>query len=156
MDRYMRVAEMVGRGKQFLPKQLALLKDKDSVIRYWAVIGLRNQPSGDLNKAFLQKVLDSEPSDFVKVELADLLFYQFKEETYLQLLVDIMRKTPNQYIIRQAAMKLANNENLPPYIVEQVNTIREHTNAGERTDMAYPIRAALGTVVHAKVADDDN
>lgn len=156
VDKYMAVAEMVGRGKGFLPQQLALLSDKDSVIRYWAVIGLHNQQTRDLERAVLQKAFAREPSDFVKVELAEMLYDHFRDETYLQWLTDIISRSSNPYIRRQAAMKLANHEELPPAIVEQVRTIRDAMSQGERTDMAYPIRAALGTVVHAKVEDDDN
>jgi arylsulfatase A-like enzyme len=55
VSKYLNVAEMVGMGKSFLPKQMDLLKDQDSVVRYWAVIGLRNQSTTDLKKEQLEQ-----------------------------------------------------------------------------------------------------
>lgn len=152
--KYLAVAEMVGMGKQFLPKQMGLLKDKDSLIRYWALIGLRNQQTKDLNKTLLEKIFTSERSDFLKVEMAELLYHHFKKEQYLHWLAEVIATNDNAYIVRQAAMKLANNEKLPDAVVQKIKEVRDAVIAKHKGDVNYPIRAALGTILKLKVEDD--
>lgn len=155
-NKYLAIAEMVGRGKSFLADQLQLLQDKDSVARYWAVVGLRNQQTKDLNKTILQKTFEAEPAEMVKIELAELIYHHFNEEKYLQWLTDLIDRSNNPYIIRQAAMKLANNENLPAAIVDRIAKIRAGKKIGEKQDMAYAVKAVLGTITKTKVDDEGN
>ncbi|HLP37704.1 sulfatase [Lacibacter sp.] len=154
VNKYRNVADMVGRGKLYLRQQMKLLNDKDSLLRYWAVVGLRNQKTNDLDIVMLQKAFASEKSDFVKVEMAELLYHHFKNEQYLHWLAGIIATSDNAYIVRQAAMKLANNDNLPEAVVQKIKEVREAVIAKHKGDVNYPIRAALGTVVKLKMEDD--
>lgn len=153
-EKYYAAASMVGMGKQHEVKQIQLLNDKDSIVRYWAVIGLMSQTVSSLNKAALLNAFAKEKSDFVKVELADLLYRNYKEEKYLLFLTDIIENSSNAYIVRQAAMKLANADELPAAVVEKIKLIRVAVMAKHKGDVNYPIRAALGTVLKLKVEDD--
>jgi arylsulfatase A-like enzyme len=153
--KYLPVAEMVGRGKKYLAKQMSLLTDKDSVMRYWAVVGLRNQSTKDVNRALLLKAFVSEQSDFIKIELADLLFSKFNEAPALDWIVDVIARSSNSYIVRQAAMKLANNETLPAPVIEKIRLIMKDVIERNKGEMNYPISSALGTVVKQKTEDDN-
>jgi arylsulfatase A-like enzyme len=156
VNKYRNVAEMVGRGKTFLHQQLKLLNDKDSLIRYWAIIGLRNQQTKDLNQTILQKAFANEKSDFVKVEMAEMMYHHFQQEQYLLILADVISNSNNAYVVRQAAMKLANNENLPENITQKIKEVKDLVIAKHKGEINYPIRAALGTILKLRVEDDGN
>jgi arylsulfatase A-like enzyme len=153
--KYLPVAEMVGMGKKYLAKQMSLLKDKDSVMRYWAVVGLRNQSATDLNSDLLLNAFKNERSDFVKVELADVLFSKFNNVEMLNWTTDIIINSSNSYIVRQAAMKLANTENLPADIIEKIRVAMKDVIERNKGEMNYPISSALATVVKQKKEDDN-
>jgi arylsulfatase A-like enzyme len=157
INKYVEVAEMVGMGKQFITTQTGLLNNKDSVIRYWAVIGLRNQQTIHLNKAALIAAYVKETSAMVKIELADLLFAHFKEPNVLNDLAQLIATSQNEYIVRHAAMRLANIDNLPESIINQIKKIKPIVSATfKSTGLSYPINAALGTVLKINVVDDAN
>jgi arylsulfatase A-like enzyme len=153
---YLKVAEMVGMGKSFLPKQMALLAHKDQVIRYWAAIGLRNQATKDLNRESLQKTFEAERSDLVKVEIGDLLYHHFHDENALSWMADLVSTSSNPYVVREAVIKLANRNDLPVAVVEKIKKIREAVLVKHKSDMSYPIRAALGTITNINVEEDTN
>lgn len=155
-EKYYTVASLVGMGKQHAIKQMQLLKDKDSIVRYWAVIGLINQSTSLLNKAALEKMFKKESSDFVKVEMAELLYRHYKAEQYLLWLTNVIEKSSNAYIVRQAAMKLANTDNLPLSVIEKIRNSRDAVVAKHKGNLDYPIKAALGTVLKLKAEDDGN
>lgn len=63
-------AALVGGGRDVLSQQLDLLEHPDSVVRWWAVIGLRNQPSDTPRvRRALNRML-SDPSATVRIEAA--------------------------------------------------------------------------------------
>lgn len=155
-EKYYTAASLVGMGRQHIPVQMKMLNEKDSIVRYWAVIGLMSQPAGELNRKVLLKIFDQEPTDFVKVELAELLYTKFKDDRMLQWIVQLIERSPNSYIVRQAAMKLANQENLPETIINRIRSIRTEVTARHKGGINYPIRAALGTVLNLKIEDDGN
>jgi DNA-directed RNA polymerase subunit H (RpoH/RPB5) len=143
-------------GKGFLSKQMQLLADKDSVMRYWAVIGLRNQNVKDLNKKKLLKAYQAEKSEMVKIEMADLLVRLFGDKTQWQYLVDVVIKTPNAYAARQASMRLANYTDLPENILAQIRQARSAVTERHKAELGYSLTASLGTIIKAKVEDDGN
>jgi arylsulfatase A-like enzyme len=147
VNKYLAVAEMAGMGKKFLPKQIALLKDKDSVVRYWAIVGLCNQAAKDLNKNTLLTTFEKEKSVFVKIELADLLYRQFNETSVLAWLAGIVVNSFNSYIVRQAAMKLANYENIPSNIIDKLSLAKKDILEKNKGEMSYPINSALGSAL---------
>lgn len=155
IKKYFAVAEMVGMGKGFLSKQMQLLADKDSVMRYWAVIGLRNQNVKDLNKKKLLKAYQAEKSEMVKIEMADLFMRLFNDKTQLQYLADVVTKTNNAYAARQASMRLANYTDLPDNIVAQIRNMRKEL-AERHKEVGYSLTASLSTIVKAKIEDDSN
>jgi arylsulfatase A-like enzyme len=155
VNKCLQAAELVGSGKSVLAQQMQLLMDKDSVLRYWAVIGLRNQNVQDLDKKKLLKAYKNEPSEMVKIELADLFLYLFKDKTQLQYLANVVTQTPNGYAARQASMHLANYPDLPENIVAQIRDKRKELSERHKT-VGYSLTASLSTIVKAKVEDDGN
>jgi hypothetical protein len=155
VKKYLTVAEMVGMGKAHLSKQMQFLTDKDSVVRYWAVIGLRNQNAKDLNKKKLYNAFQTETSEMVKIELAELFTRLFNDKTQLQYLTDVVVKTPNAYAARQASMRLANYTDLPENIVAQIRNMQKEL-AERHKEVGYSLTASLSTIVKAKVEDDGN
>ncbi len=152
--KYAAVAEMVGMGKGFIPQQMNLLADKDSVVRFWAAIGLRNQKANDLSKSKLKKAYDMEQSEMVKIELVGVFIHLFQDKTKLQDLVNIIAKSPNAYATRQAATHLENYADLPDAIAEQIRQIRpEVLERHKASAMSYPITAALGVILKEKIEE---
>jgi arylsulfatase A-like enzyme len=153
--KYLPVAEMVGMGKKYLTKQMSLLANKDSIMRYWAVVGLRNQLAVDLNNTLLLTAFNNEKSGFVKIELADVLVSKFNNVDMLNWLADMIIHSSNSYIVRQAAMKLANNDNLPADIIEKLSVNMKSIIEKNKGEMSYAVSAALFTILKLK-EDDDN
>jgi arylsulfatase A-like enzyme len=156
VNKYLEVAEMVGRGQPFLSRQMTLLQDEDKVVRYWAVIGLRNQSVKDLNKALLEQAFLFENTELVKVEMAELLYHHFNDVKSLNWMVELISTSSNAYIVRQAIMKLANIENLPSAIEDKIRNVQESILAKHKDDMNHPIRATIGTILKLPEVDDAN
>jgi arylsulfatase A-like enzyme len=154
VSKYLSVAEMVGMGKKHLTKQMSLLTDRDSVMRYWAVVGLRNQSIKDLNGGLLWMAFEREQSDFVKVELADLLASKFNNVDMLNWLVDMIINASNSYIVRQAAMKLANAEKLPTGIIEKLKENMKAILEKNKGPMSYAIQSAVSSAIGINMEAD--
>ncbi len=152
--KYLPVAEWVGMGKKYLVKQMRLLSDKDSVMRYWAVVGLRNQLAADLKSTLIMRAFENEKSDFVKIELADVLVSKFNDEKMLNWTMDLIINSTNSYIVRQAAMKLANNKKLPLAIIEKLKINMKAILEKNKGDMSYAIQSALSSTVGVNTEED--
>lgn len=73
LERILAAADLVGRGREVLPKQIELLGGEDAAVRYWAAVGLRAlgadaAPATDA----LRKAL-RDPSPNVRIEAAAAL-----------------------------------------------------------------------------------
>jgi arylsulfatase A-like enzyme len=152
--KYLPVAEMVGMGKKYLARQVSLLSDKDSIKRYWAVVGLRNQEAANLNNTLIMKAFENEKSDFVKIELADVLFSKFNNVDMLNWTTDMIINSSNSYIVRQAAMKLANNEKLPPAIIEKLKVNVKVILEKNKGEMNYAIQSAISSAIEVNMEED--
>jgi arylsulfatase A-like enzyme len=150
INKYLQVAEMVGMGKKHLKKQIKLLKDNDAIVRYWTIIGLRNQQAEDLDIKIITTAFENEKTDFVKIELADLLYTKFNKLEMLNWLTDKIITSTNSYVIRQAAMKLANYNKLPTNIIEKINFHMKEVIEKSSGEMSYPVSSALGTIISLK------
>jgi arylsulfatase A-like enzyme len=144
------VAEMVGMGKKHLKKQIKLFKDNDAIVRYWAAIGLRNQQAENLDIKTITVTFENEKSDFVKIELADVLYTKLNKPEMLNWLTDKIITSNNSYVIRQAAMKLANYEKLPTDIIDKINSNMKEVITKSSGEMSYPVSSALGTIISLK------
>ena len=137
---------MVGRGGIFLNMQLALMHNTDSVTRYWAAIGLRNQKTIELNENTLWQLFNAEKSDLVKIELADILYTKFNSEQALFWLPQLIETTDNSYFAWQAATKLENYKNMPQALLKKMEVLYQNGST-------YAIRAAIGTLLNKNVAE---
>ncbi|MGB7394756.1 MAG: hypothetical protein WA913_10210 [Pricia sp.] len=68
------------RGKKIIEQQIELLKNKDSIVRYWAITGLRCQDKTSLksNKKMLMKAME-DPYPQVSISASAILWQHFKE-----------------------------------------------------------------------------
>jgi arylsulfatase A-like enzyme len=145
--KYLPFAEMVGMGKKYLAKQMSLLNDKDSVVRFWAAVGLRNQLAADLSSTSIMKAFEKEKSGFVKIELADVLISKFNNVDMLNWIADLVINADNSYLVRQAAMKLANNEKLPAAIIEKIKVNMKAVLEKHKGEMSYSIYCAISSAI---------
>lgn len=151
-DKYLKVAEMVGRGATFLNTQLALMHNADSVVRYWAAIGLRNQKTIELDEDTLLRLFNAEKSDLVKIELADILYVKFNSEQALFWLPQRIESTDNLYFAWQAAAKLENYRDMPRALLKKMEILYQ-TVPIKFKGSTYAFRAAMGTLLHKDVGE---
>jgi arylsulfatase A-like enzyme len=154
VTKYLPIAEMVGMGKKYLTRQMSLLTHKDSIMRYWAAVGLHNQLPVDLNKLLIMQAFENEKSDFVKVELADVLVSKFNNADMLNWMVDMIINSSNSYIVRQAAMKLANNEKLPVAVIEKLRVNIKIILEKNKGKMSYAIQSSLSSAIGVNMEED--
>ncbi len=152
--KYLNVAEMVGMGRKYLSKQSNLLWNKDSIIRYWAVVGLRNQSAKDLDSSLLIKAFEKEKSDFVKIELSDLLFSMYGNKEVLHWAADLVITSSNSYLVRQAAMKFANFDSIPSAIAYKLSANMKRVVANNSGEMSYAIQSALTSALRLQEVDE--
>ena len=88
LARARQVADWVGQGGLFLPRQIEALADDDPVVRYWAAVGIL-ACEDDIGQATaaLESLLD-DPDYSVRVVAAQILVELDKSEAALQVLMD--------------------------------------------------------------------
>ena len=104
-ERIIDAAELVGRGPQVLDKQVRLLADGDSAVRYWAAVGLRAQgpKAAPARDALAEALGDASPS--VRIEAAAALAGLDKADKALAVLVRELRSA-DPYAALHAARTL--------------------------------------------------
>ncbi|WNJ20465.1 sulfatase [Pontibacter sp. G13] len=79
-------AQLVGQGQGVLPMQLAQLTHRDSIVRYWAAIGLRQQGAAIVaDSAAIYQAME-DPFAPVQIEAALMAFHYLDEERGWKLL----------------------------------------------------------------------
>ncbi len=151
---YLAIAETVGMGRQHITTQMKALQSTDSVMRYWAAIGLLNQPKIFLNLSNITKIYEKEKSVFVKIELADLLVTKFENKDALHFISNVITENDNAYLVRQAAMKLANKTDLPSTLIADIKSKLKTLLVKHKGTLSYPISSALGTITKQLLEKD--
>lgn len=97
-------------------KQVSLLKDKNPIIRYWAIIGLRSQPLGILQK-FKQEIISSTYDRYhlVSVTTAAIAYDFFNDKKAEEILKDACENT-NMDVALLAVNYLLYVQNPKPFI----------------------------------------
>ena len=86
LTRILEAAELVG-DPSALPRQVNMLADRDSAVRYWAAVGLRAQPElSEPARAALRRTLQ-DPSPAVRTEAAGALLASGDGQDALDVLV---------------------------------------------------------------------
>ncbi|WP_340114623.1 sulfatase [Maribellus mangrovi] len=123
------------RGQKVTKKQIQLLQNKNKVVRYWAIMGLRSQPPGfleDYKPQIEQSISDEYPP--VSLAAAAIAFQNWGSRNAEQALMEAC-KSSNPDISLLAINFLMYTDNKQPFI----ETIRE---VYEMPDRNYNVKAA--------------
>jgi arylsulfatase A-like enzyme len=123
------------RGASVAKQQLQLLKSKNKIVRYWAILGLRSQPSNIL-KPFQSEIIAAMQDDYppVSVTASAIAYGEFKNKTAEQELNKYI-ENDNMDLALMAINYLLYADNKTPFI----NTIKKvHDKAGSD----YNVKAA--------------
>lgn len=104
LDRLYEVASLVG-GYGHSSRQLQLFEDCDPAVRYWAAIGLKVNTPESLEREKFKVLLQDEEAPEVKIELAAMLYKEYKCETGFDVLKD-MAMDDNLIIANQALQSI--------------------------------------------------
>jgi hypothetical protein len=123
------------RGASVAKQQLQLLKSKNKIVRYWAMLGLRSQPSNIL-KPYQSEIITAMQDSYppVSVTASAIAYQEFKNKTAEQNL-DKYIKSDNMDIALMAINYLLYVDNKTPFI----NTIKK---VHDKESSDYNVRAA--------------
>jgi arylsulfatase A-like enzyme len=141
LEQIIDAAELVGSGGEATDKQLKLLKDADSAVRYWAAVGLRAAGS----KAILGAMGDSAPA--VRIEAAWAMADLTGDKKALTLLSTELEGANARAAVRAArALQMLGEKARPalPAIQRALKTVGK-----KRGDGAMFVRFALTPAVKA-------
>jgi hypothetical protein len=141
LEKIYEVASLAGfSGKEVTTKQVDFLKSPNSIIRYWAILGLRSQNKEDL-QAFSKDILKSMTDNYLPVAVtASAISYEmFSNKTAEENLKKFCTHE-NLQISLMAINYLLYIENREPF----VETIRE---VQKMKDRDYNVRAACMDVL---------
>ena len=123
------------RGKDITAKQIGLLENPNTVVRYWAMIGLRAQSPSDLKpytKVIINAMNDNYPP--VAITASAIAYQEFKNEVAKANLIKFSLGKNNHFAL-MAVNYLLYVGNKQPFI-ETMQTIRM------MKDIKYEVRAA--------------
>jgi hypothetical protein len=146
LEAILKTAETVGMGKVFLKKQKDLLKDKNSIVRYWAVIGLHNQDKKALNERELLTALQNEREPFVKIEIASLLADDFNSEEAKVILLNLLGDK-NAPLVRQALRAVINSVSVDKAFTDRVILLRKDTKEHPFKTFNYEINSCIDLIL---------
>jgi hypothetical protein len=135
------VASLAGfRGKEVAEKQIEFLKSPNTIVRYWAILGLRSQ-NPDVLKSFSDVILESMNDNYppVSVTAAAIAYEMFSNKTAQENLKKFCAHE-NLQISLMAVNFLLYTKNREPF----VETIRE---VQKMKDRDYNVRAACMDVL---------
>jgi hypothetical protein len=144
-DRVIAAADLVGRGRAVLGKQVELLSDEDAAVRYWAAIGLRAQGQ-DARSArdALARAL-SDPAPAVRIEAAAALAALGGADQALPVLVNELKGDDATARVRAARALQLLGETARPALGAMKDALGAATK--QRGDPAMFVRFALQPAV---------
>ncbi len=123
------------RGKDITARQIELLKDPDKIVRYWAAIGLRSQPSENL-KLYSKGIVDAMKDDYPPVAItASAIAFQLSNNRTAEKILKKYCQSENRDLSLMAINYLIYTTNKEPFI----ETIRSVHDLKGRT---YDVKAA--------------
>lgn len=123
------------RGNQLAESQVELLKNKNKIVRYWAVMGLRSQSPKTL-EVFRQEIENSMADEYPLVQIgAAAIAYQLWDNKQAQKILTESCKSENMDLALMTLNFLMYTENKEPFI----STIKEVHSLPDRN---YNVQAA--------------
>jgi arylsulfatase A-like enzyme len=123
------------RGEEIAKQQVAALKSDNNIIRYWAIVGLRSQPS-EVLKPYRKEVISAMADTYppVKVTASVLAFQEFGNKESEQNINQFI-KSENADLALMTINYLLYMQNKEPF-AEQIKT------AAKTEGMAYRVQSA--------------
>ncbi len=139
-------AEMVGKGNTFIKAQKRLLGDKNSIVRYWAAIGLHNQKKSDLHEKELLQALQAEQVHFVKIELASAIADHFRNPVAIDLLLSYIDHD-NPELVRQALRAAINSVVIDSQLTDKSLALRTKLATKPFKTLNYEINSCIDLIL---------
>jgi len=128
------------RGKDVAAKQINFLKSSDSIVRYWAILGLRSQSQVDL-KSFSNEIINAMNDNYPPVAVsASAIAYEMFNNKAAEAYLKKFCAHENLQVSLMAINYLLYTKNREPF----VETIREVQKLNDRD---YNVRAACMDVL---------
>lgn len=131
------------RGKDILLQQIKLLKDNNKIIRYWAITGLKAQPSELLkkHKNILENTLqDNYPP--VKIMGASICYELFADEEAKNILIDFC-KNKNENLALLALQNISYLSKIKPF-----TKAIKYVSSGQGATDAYNLKAITDVLLY--------
>lgn len=145
-SRIVAAADLVGR-KEALSRQVQLLDDPDSAVRYWAAVGLRAQGEGaaEARDALRAALEDTAPP--VRIEAAGALTALGAGEKALQVLIAELKSKQPDVAVHAARILQMLGDHAQPARPAMEAVLRGIKKAGYSADTALYLRFALEPAV---------
>jgi arylsulfatase A-like enzyme len=128
------------RGKEVVAKQVEMLKSRNNIIRYWAILGLRSQSQEDI-KSFSSEIIESMNDNYPPVAVtASAIVYELFNDKAAEENLKKFCVHENLQVSLMAINYLLYTKNCEPF----VETIRE---VQKMKDRDYNVRAACMDVL---------
>lgn len=146
LDQILNAAETVGQGKGYLKNQKNLLSNKNSIVRYWAVIGLHNQDKKLLNEKELLAFLQTEKEPFVRIEVASLLADHFANPAAKEVLFSYFQDE-NSTLVRQSLRAAINSVSIDKALTYKVSLLKEKIAVHPFKTLNYEINSSIDLIL---------
>lgn len=139
-------AELVGKGTKQVGAQVKLLKNRNAIVRYWAVVGLRSQQAGVLDEKLLSKTLATETEPFVQIELAVLLFTHFNNLAAEKILLAYLENS-DATLVRQSLRALVNSGRLNKRVTDNAIALRTKIADQPFKTLNYEVNSSIDLIM---------
>ncbi len=146
LEEILDAAETVGRGNGYLQKQKKLVRARNSIVRYWAVIGLHNQEKSVLNEKELLAIMQTEKEPFVRIELAAILADHFNNIDAKNALVKYL-ESENAALVRQTLRAAINSITDDKMLTDQVLLLRKKIKERPFKTQNYEISSCIDLIL---------
>lgn len=146
LARILETAEMTGKGNAFFTKQKAWLSDENSIVRYWAAIGLHSQLKNVLDEKVLSAAMQNESEPFVKIELASLLTDHFANATAKELILNYF-DDENPELVRQALRAAINFVKIDQEVISRSKALRMKGEKKPFKTLNYEINSCIDLIL---------
>jgi arylsulfatase A-like enzyme len=146
LEEILDAAETVGRGNGYLQKQKKLVRARNSIVRYWAVIGLHNQEKSVLNEKELLAIMQTEKEPFVRIELAAILADHFNNIDAKNGLVKYL-ESENAALVRQTLRAAINSITGDKMLTDQVLLLRKKIKERPFKTLNYEISSCIDLIL---------
>lgn len=145
LEKILETAELTGAGPSVIGRQVKLLNDPNSMIRYWAIIGIYSQ---DWKKANIQqallKCLD-DPAPYVRYEAAMLCYKYSKNKKAKKVLIEGINED-HPWLVYHAVRKIQLLFDDAAEFIPAINELKEKRKTVKDHTKAYNINCCIAGI----------